>query len=95
MIVTCLTCFATTAVQHETPSFSEPQYIKFCPICGSRDTKVRQNMDEEGWFVISKDLGLPVEALKKLYTLWNPNEGDNKNFCNWIRERQHANARQT
>lgn len=83
MIVICEKCFATMQVNYEITV--EPNRITYCSLCGSNNTKVRQDMSEESWFVISDSLGLPVVAVKELFKLWDMEE--NKNFCNWVKDK--------
>lgn len=86
MILICKDCFVTTQVSHEQPSFSSPNYIKFCPCCGSQKCLVNQDMEDEAWFEISKHLNIPVDATKKLYELWDREE--NANFVKWINSKR-------
>lgn len=83
MILTCEKCYGTTQINYEISV--EVSKIKFCPLCGSDSCRVRQDMDEEGWFFIAESLGLPCAAVKALYKLWDTEES--KNFCDWIRSK--------
>lgn len=82
MILICRNCVANIRINHEQPSFNSPQYLKFCPVCGTENTIIEYNADES-WFVIAESLGIPVAATKELYELWDPRAAPN--FCDWVK----------
>lgn len=48
--------------------------FEYCPLCGSNNAKVHQDMDESYWDALANAYKIPAEIMKMLYDTWNAKE---------------------
>lgn len=46
--------------------------FKYCPVCGSTRVSAYMSAEVDQWESLARDYNMPVEVIKEVYKLWEP-----------------------
>jgi hypothetical protein len=77
-IIACSFCKMAFRIENLTPHMMATRKW-FCPACGSNDTTIKNNHEDDRWYAMARSFNLDptqsnVQLLKDMYEIWEPSE---------------------